>query len=641
MANFLKSLFVKGVEIDTASATAGKVLTYDGTKFAPATPGSGSLALDDLTDVVITSPATTQFVRYNGTDWVNATISAGDVPTLNQNTTGTAATVTGAAQTNITSVGTLTGLTSSGQINVSRGALGTVSGNELTFLNPSATTTNGERLDTRLIRSSNGVDWTTAVWRMGRLVDATRMGFVQFGSFNVEFGTGTTVYGTVNTSGFSGAGSGLTSLNASNLSSGTVASARISGSYTGITGLGTLGSLTIDGPSSSSFTLGDSAFAGYSGVVGDKGYLLVSNSVGDPVTYLRSSGAGSVNLGASNSNTLQVGNGTATVVGTMNATTFSGSGSSLTSLPSSQLTGQTGMWTSVNRPGPYRLYRRDNDSNFSVQTYWTGARWRLYGYNGDSVHADTHVGYADSAGTAATVTTAAQPAITSVGTLSSLMVNAEMYVTGGAAGYAFRDRGGTGEYFVWYSSGADAYLYSSRLTANVMGFARTTGITYIYKGLNMQNTSIDFVDSISPNTNNAGFVGFPFGLYKAWAWVAAYNFHTASDIRYKQNIETLPLGINFLRLIDPIKFTYLYPQFEEGNDTPISVDAGTRPRAGLSAQNVRQALDTLGAGDYNFWSLTNKDNAESMQILDYTGFIAPVIQAIKELDARLQQLETE
>ena len=71
MANFLKSLFVKGVEIDTASATAGKVLTYDGTKFAPATPGSGSLALDDLSDVVITTPYKYQSLIYDGTNWIN------------------------------------------------------------------------------------------------------------------------------------------------------------------------------------------------------------------------------------------------------------------------------------------------------------------------------------------------------------------------------------------------------------------------------------------------------------------------------------------------------------------------------------------------------------------------------------------
>ena len=74
MANFLKSLFVKGVEIDTASATTGKVLTYDGTKFAPATPGSGSLALNDLSDVVITTPEEFQGLSYNGTSWVNSHI---------------------------------------------------------------------------------------------------------------------------------------------------------------------------------------------------------------------------------------------------------------------------------------------------------------------------------------------------------------------------------------------------------------------------------------------------------------------------------------------------------------------------------------------------------------------------------------
>jgi len=58
---------------------------------------------------------------------------------------------------------------------------------------------------------------------------------------------------------------------------------------------------------------------------------------------------------------------------------------------------------SRNSRGVTRLYRRDSDSDYSVQTYWTGSYWRLYGYNGDSGHADTHVGYADSAGSAGSV----------------------------------------------------------------------------------------------------------------------------------------------------------------------------------------------------------------------------------------------
>jgi hypothetical protein len=60
---------------------------------------------------------------------------------------------------------------------------------------------------------------------------------------------------------FTGVGTGLTALNASNLGSGTVASARISGSYTGITGTGALNAGSI----SSGFgniNIGSSVFTG-------------------------------------------------------------------------------------------------------------------------------------------------------------------------------------------------------------------------------------------------------------------------------------------------------------------------------------------------------------------------------------------
>ena len=76
---------------------------------------------------------------------------------------------------------------------------------------------------------------------------------------------------------------------------------------------------------------------------------------------------------------------------------------------------------SRNSRGVTRLYRRDSDSDYSVQTYWTGARWRLYGYVGDSNHADTHVGYADSAGSASSASSA---------TTASNVDNGNVYTTG-------------------------------------------------------------------------------------------------------------------------------------------------------------------------------------------------------------------
>lgn len=47
---------------------------------------------------------------------------------------------------------------------------------------------------------------------------------------------------------------------------------------------------------------------------------------------------------------------------------------------------------SANRPGVTRLYRRDDDSGYSVQTHWTGSHWWLRGYDGsDNFHAECRV----------------------------------------------------------------------------------------------------------------------------------------------------------------------------------------------------------------------------------------------------------
>ncbi len=58
--------------------------------------------------------------------------------------------------------------------------------------------------------------------------------------------------------------------------------------------------------------------------------------------------------------------------------------------------------TSTNRPGVTRLYRSDDDSDYSVQTTFDGSRWFLQGYLGATLHAQCRVGYADSAGSAGT-----------------------------------------------------------------------------------------------------------------------------------------------------------------------------------------------------------------------------------------------
>jgi len=59
-----------------------------------------------------------------------------------------------------------------------------------------------------------------------------------------------------------------------------------------------------------------------------------------------------------------------------------------------------------NTRGVTRLYRRDDNSDYSVQTNWTGTRWLLRGYVGDTFHAECQVSYADTTNLAALATRA-------------------------------------------------------------------------------------------------------------------------------------------------------------------------------------------------------------------------------------------
>lgn len=65
------ALFVDGIEVDTTGATLDQVLKYNGTKFAPGTNVATVASIDAIGDVVITSAAEFQGLSYDGTNWVN------------------------------------------------------------------------------------------------------------------------------------------------------------------------------------------------------------------------------------------------------------------------------------------------------------------------------------------------------------------------------------------------------------------------------------------------------------------------------------------------------------------------------------------------------------------------------------------
>ena len=128
----------------------------------------------------------------------------------------------------------------------------------------------------------------------------------------------------------------------------------------------------------------------------------------DMATELFSVGNGSSDVRVSNN--LSVGG---TITGsnlsgtnTGDQTNISGNAATATNVAASGITGQTGMWTSAARPGPYRLYRNDDNSAYNVQTTWSAdvsGYWSLRGYSGDTYHAPCYVGYAGYASSAGSV----------------------------------------------------------------------------------------------------------------------------------------------------------------------------------------------------------------------------------------------
>ena len=102
-------------EVDvTIASGAASVTTVAGTLTMGSTAFvNNSGVVQVATQGTIDHDSLANFVTAEHVDWAGAsagTIHSTNIPTLNQNTTGTAATVTGAAQTNITSLGTLTAL---------------------------------------------------------------------------------------------------------------------------------------------------------------------------------------------------------------------------------------------------------------------------------------------------------------------------------------------------------------------------------------------------------------------------------------------------------------------------------------------------------------------------------------------------
>lgn len=112
-------------------------------------------------------------------------------------------------------------------------------------------------------------------------------------------------------------------------------------------------------------------------------------------------------------------------------------------------------------------------------------------------------------------------------------------------------------------------------------------------------------------------------------WASNGTIQT-SDVREKDDVAVSDLGLTFIRALAPIRWRF--------HDR-------VRPHYGLSAQQVRAALDELGVADFAGYI---HDPATDVYALRYSEFTGPLVAAVQELadqvdrlTGRLERLEKE
>jgi hypothetical protein len=115
----------------------------------------------------------------------------------------------------------------------------------------------------------------------------------------------------------------------------------------------------------------------------------------------------------------------------------------------------------------------------------------------------------------------------------------------------------------------------------------------------------------------------------------------SSDARLKRNVQDDTLGLSFIMKLRPVTF-----QWKPSNEVPEELTNHhfeenkkdlEATMNGFIAQDVKKALDEVGADTQGIWS----EQADGTQALSREMFIMPLVNAVKELKAELDAVKAE
>lgn len=127
--------------------------------------------------------------------------------------------------------------------------------------------------------------------------------------------------------------------------------------------------------------------------------------------------------------------------------------------------------------------------------------------------------------------------------------------------------------------------------------------------------------TLRPGTDDAHSLGT---ATHRWSVVhAATGTISTSDLRKKEAIDTVPVGLAFIRGIDPVCYR---------------LKDGTRTHFGFIAQQIRDLLDEHEVEDFAGWTLADPGNPDSEQGLRYEQFLPILVRAVQELACEVECL---
>ena len=184
-----------------------------------------------------------------------------------------------------------------------------------------------------------------------------------------------------------------------------------------------------------------------------------------------------------------------------------------------------------------------------------------------------------------------------------------------------------------HNSGADTYIDGNSLAGNTEIWRR--GTVWVRSGTTTFMANSDNTLGSGQSSNRWTDV---------WAVDGSIN---TSDGRDKENIAPTPLGLDFINLLNPIKYKWKDTtvswerQNKETGEMYFEDEPKTyvRTHFGMIAQEVHQVITDLGYDSSQFAGLIY-DSPTDRYGLRYHEFISPMIKAIQELTARVEALES-